>query len=440
MQSNTTLTTPLPRRVRGTQISQAHLLLNLIAGLIAAAMLLPLAYLLLRSKGVGSRFFELLLQPRTLLVLWNSVLLAAIVTLISLVIALPLAWLTVRTDLQCRRIWSVLSVLPLVFPSYVGGYAFVAMMGPRGIVQQWLEPLGIERLPSIYGLPGAAWVLTIFTFPYLVLSIRAGLRNLDPSLEEAARNLGCGPWETFRRVTLPALRPAITAGGLLVSLYVLSDFGSVSILRYNSFTRVIYVQYQSSFDRSLAALLYLVLVDMTIVLLFSAGTIVEAQQDAAGVCSWSPMTFTGRLDFNRTCDNTPFLIGKTRGIDRAFCRTDAIVEENYTQPPPAVIELSSILILELDESLKVIKQHFRDGLGLVDGQALTYGSILATDTVGDKVAAIQMALTGATADGTEIQSQFILTYTNLFSIDVFRVGDAISWLVVVSYYGTDVLW
>ena len=177
-----------------------------------------------------------------------------------------------------------------------------------------------------------------------------------------------------------------------------------------------------------------------IVLLFSAGNIVEAQQEAAGVCSCSPMTFTFRLDFNRTCDNNAFLIGKTRGIDRAFCRTDAIVEENDTQPPPAVIELSSILILELDESLQVIKQHFRDGLGLVDGQASTYGSILATDTVGDKVAAIQMALTGATADGTEIQSQFILTYTNLCSIDVFRVGDAISWLVVVSNYGADVLW
>ena len=175
-----------------------------------------------------------------------------------------------------------------------------------------------------------------------------------------------------------------------------------------------------------------------IVLLFSAGNIAEAQQEAA-VCSCSPMSFTFRLDFNRTCDNN-LLIGKTRGIDRSFCRTDDVVEGNDTQSPPAVIELSSILILELDESLQVIKQYFRDSLGLVDGQALTYGSILATGTGGGTVAAIQMALTGATADGTEIQSQFILTYTNLCSIDVFREGDAISWLVVVSNYGADVLW
>jgi iron(III) transport system permease protein len=270
MQTNSALTTPLLRRVRATHISQAHALLSLVAGIIAAAMLLPVIYLLLRSLGIGVEAFEHLLQRRTLVVLFNSVMLAVIVTAISLVVALPLAWLTVRTDLPGRRIWSVLTALPLVFPSYVGGYAFVAMIGPRGILQGWLAPLGVERLPSIYGLPGAAWVLTVFTYPYLLLSIRAGLRNLDPALEEAARNLGYGPWQTFRKVTMPALRPAIVAGSLLVSLYVLSDFGAVSILRYNSFTRVIYIQYLSSFDRSLASLLALVLVTLTIVLLFTA--------------------------------------------------------------------------------------------------------------------------------------------------------------------------
>ena len=309
MQSNTTLTTPLPRRVRGTQISQAHAVLSLIAGLIAAAMLLPLAYLLYRALGVGPRAVDLLFQPRTAVVIANSVSLAVVVTLLSLLIALPWAWLTVRTDIPGRRVWGVLAVLPLVFPSYVGGYAFVAMMGPRGILQQWLEPVGIERLPSIYGLPGAAWVLTIFTYPYLVLSIRAGLRRLDPSLEEAARNLGYGPWQTFRRVTLPALRPAITAGALLVSLYVLSDFGAVSILRYNSFTRVIYMQYLNSFDRSLASLLSLVLVAITIVLLFAAqrfqgkqrlyrsgiGTARLAQTIVLGRWKWPALLFCGAL-------------------------------------------------------------------------------------------------------------------------------------------------
>ena len=175
---------------------------------------------------------------------------------------------------------------------------------------------------------------------------------------------------------------------------------------------------------------FLITIATLITLLFLAGNHVYAQEEAA-VCSCSPTSFTFRLDFNRTCDLT-VLIGKTHGIDRSFCRTDDVMGGNDTQSPTTVVELSSILILELDSSLQVIKQHFRDGLGLVDGQTLSYESILATSTEGDAVAAIQMALTGVTSDGMEIQSQFILTYTNLCSIDVFRVGDAISWLVVVS--------
>jgi iron(III) transport system permease protein len=234
-------------------------------------MLLPLAYLLLRSSEMGlARMLEILTSPRTLQVIANSIVLAVLVTALSLLLALPSAWLTVRTDLPGRRVWSTLLALPLVIPSYVGAYALISMMGPRGIVQGWLEPLGVERLPSIYGLPGAVWALTIFSYPYLLISIRAGFYHLDPAQEEAARSLGCGPWRTFWRVTLPSLRPAITSGALLLALYVLSDFGAVSLLRYNSFTRAIYIQYQSSFDRSQAALLSLVLVAMTIMLLVLA--------------------------------------------------------------------------------------------------------------------------------------------------------------------------
>lgn len=246
-------------------------LLTAVSGLIALLLLVPLFYLFLRAASVGpSAAIELLVRSRVLTVMGNSLGLALVVTAISLLVSLPLAWLTVRTDLPGRRLWSILTVLPLVFPSYVGSFALLAMMGPRGMLQGWLEPLGVERLPSIYGWTGAAWALTLFTYPYLLLGIRAGLRNMDPALEEAARNLGHSPWQTFLRVTLPGLRPAIGAGSLLVSLYVLSDFGAVSMLRFNTFTRAIYLQYTSSFDRSLAALLALILLLMTVLLLFAS--------------------------------------------------------------------------------------------------------------------------------------------------------------------------
>lgn len=288
---------PAVREHRRTRTSLPHALLNVTAAAVALLMLLPLLYLLVRGAGVGERALAYLVQPQTLQIVWNSVLLAALVTAISLALSLPLAWLTVRTDLPGRRAWVVLTTLPLVVPSYVGAYALVAMMGPRGMLQGWLEPLGVQRLPSIYGLPGATWALTLFSYPYLLLSVRAGLRGMDPALEEAARSLGDDAWRTFRRVTLPALRPSIVAGGLLVALYVLSDFGAVAMLRYNSFTRAIYLQYTSSFDRSLAAVLSLVLVAITALLLVASNRAQGAQRlyrAGVGAARQAPVARLGR--------------------------------------------------------------------------------------------------------------------------------------------------
>lgn len=238
------------------------------AVVIAVAVLLPVAYLVLRAFGAGGEIWELLFRTRTLAILGRTVALVIGVTVASLALALPLAWLTTRTDLPLRRVWSVLTALPLVIPSYVAGLIVVAALGPRGILQQLLaEPLGLERLPEIYGFPGALFTITAISYPYLLLALQASLRGLDPCMEEASRSLGHGAWTTFRRVTLPQLRPAVAAGVLLVSLYTLRDFGAVSLLRYETFTLAIYLQYQTSFDRMAAAALSLVLVALAIIIL-----------------------------------------------------------------------------------------------------------------------------------------------------------------------------
>ena len=101
----------------------------------------------------------------------------------------------------------------------------------------------------------------------MLLTVRGVLANLDPALEESARSLGAGPWRVHLRVVLPQLRPAIASGSLLVGLYTLSDFGAVSILRYETFTWAIYQQYQSALDRSVAAVLSLVLIALAVLIL-----------------------------------------------------------------------------------------------------------------------------------------------------------------------------
>ncbi|MEK7849148.1 MAG: ABC transporter permease subunit, partial [Chloroflexota bacterium] len=237
-------------------------------------MLLPLGYLVVRTAGAGGEVWDLVFRARTLEILGRTVLLMVTVTAGSIALAVPLAFLTVRTDLPGRRIWSILTALPLVIPSYVGAFVAVAALGPRGMFQQALEPLGVERLPEIYGFPGAAITLTLLSYPYVLLTVRGALFRMDPALEETSRSLGMGPQATFRRVVLPQLRPAMAAGGLLVALYTLSDFGAVSLLRYETFTWAIYLQYGTG-ARAVAAGLSLLLVAL-------AGTVLAAEVGTRG--------------------------------------------------------------------------------------------------------------------------------------------------------------
>lgn len=241
---------------------------------IGLVMLLPLAYIVMRAAESDSAIWNLVFRERTGIVLRNSVTLAAAVAAAGSCIAVPLAWLTTRTDLPFRRFWTVVAGLPLVIPSYVGALAIVAALGPRGMLQGWLEgPFGVERLPDIYGFTGAWVTLTLFTYPYIYMSARAALNGLDPSLEDASRCLGYGAWPTFFRCVLPQLRPAIASGGLLAALYTISDFGVVTMLRFDVFTRAIYVQYRSSFDRGAAAVLASLLVLVAVGLVIAEGRI-----------------------------------------------------------------------------------------------------------------------------------------------------------------------
>ncbi len=243
--------------------ARTSLRLRMAVCLVAAVSLTPLLYLLIRAAETGPEMLALISRPRTLGVLYNSILLTTAVTLTATVTGSTLAWLTVRTDLPGRNLWAAVTCLPLVLPSYVGAFALIAALGPNGMLQSLLAPLGVTRLPSIYGFPGTWLALTLFTYPYVQLSVRAGLRGLDPSLEDAARSMGCSGPQAFREVVLPYLRPSIGAGALLAALYTLSDFGAVSLLQFNAFTREIYIQYSAALDRSAAATLALLLVALT---------------------------------------------------------------------------------------------------------------------------------------------------------------------------------
>jgi iron(III) transport system permease protein len=216
------------------------------AGAVAAVESLPIVVLLVKANDYGlGHLLGLVTRASSVQVAVNSVVLTGIVTVGCVLVGVPLAVLTVQTDLPFRRFWTVVGALPLVVPSYIGAFTFIAAFGPRGELADLLAPLGIERIPAIYGLHGAALVLILFTYPYVFLTTRAALLSFDGTLVEAARTLNHSRWEAFKRVTLPQILPGIAAGTLLASLYGLSDFGTPSLMRYEVFTQQIYVAQRS---------------------------------------------------------------------------------------------------------------------------------------------------------------------------------------------------
>ena len=270
-------------------------------------MAIPLAYLCVVLVQDADLAREAIWREQTLRLLLRSMALAVAVTATAVALALALSWLVTRTDLPGRRLWTVLMTLPLVIPSYIAAYLWVSAIGPRGLLQDLLqEPFGVERLPSVYGFAGAWFVLTLSTYPLALLTVNAALARVDPQLEEAARGMGRSGWSTYRTVVLPQLVPAIGAGALLVALYALSDFGAVSIMRFDSFTRAIYTSYRASFDRVGAASLSALLV----VLMF-------------GVL-WLEARTRRRRSYHRTAPGVarpvrPLPLGRWRAAALAFC-------------------------------------------------------------------------------------------------------------------------
>jgi iron(III) transport system permease protein len=225
----------------------------LLLGLAVAAVFLslaPVSYLVVRLFEYGTdKVVQNIFRARSLELLGNSVLLAVAVALAAVAVGGFQAWLTARTSIRGRAVFAILAALPLAMPSYVSAYSFTALFpGFKGFFAAWL-------------------ILTIGTAPYVYLAVSAALIRSDAATEEVARSLGSGRLRVFTKVTWPTIRPAAVSGGMLSILYSLSDFGAVSILGFDTFTRAIYSAYRSSFDRTGAASLAAILVVLTVLIL-----------------------------------------------------------------------------------------------------------------------------------------------------------------------------
>lgn len=234
---------------------QTSFWLSLPISLAALAPLLVLFYLGLNA--------ELDFSGRVLEILLNTVLLTVLTVTACVLLGVPLAFLMAYAELPGRRWWLASLAAPLAMPSYIGGFAYFAAFGAGGE----LELLFGLTTPRLEGLFGATLMMTLYTFPFVMLTTRASLRNLDPALIDAARTLGLSLPQAIWRVVLPRVRAGIAAGALIVALYTLSDFGTPAIMRLDTFTRMIYVEY-NSFGLERASLLSIYLLALVAIVLW----------------------------------------------------------------------------------------------------------------------------------------------------------------------------
>lgn len=214
---------------------------------VIAAVLMPFVVLVYLAAGTNP---ALILQSGEIVL--NTLVLTGLTVTFAVLIGVPLALATTYARLPGRRLWLALLAAPLAMPSYLGAFAYFAAFGPGGAIDR---VLGLAT-PEVDGMAGATLVMTLYTYPFVLLTTRAALRHMDPAMLDAARTLGLSPAAALWRVVLPRVRNGIAAGALLVALYTLSDFGTPAIMQVDTFTRMIYVEY-TAFGVSRAALLSL---------------------------------------------------------------------------------------------------------------------------------------------------------------------------------------
>jgi len=218
----------------------------------------PLVYLTVRVSDLSlGDIVGILARPRVLSLLFNTVGLAVAVTASAIVGGTVIAAVLTRIRFRARGMWLLVSALPLAVPSYLASYGWLVL------------------IPGLNGFVPSYVLLTAVTIPYVILPVAAALRGTSADGEAVARTLGFGPIAAFWNVTWPQVRPAAIAGGLLVFLYTLSDFGLVAMLRYQTLTWGVQQAYAASFDRAHAAVLAMLLVVIAL-------AVVAAERSARG--------------------------------------------------------------------------------------------------------------------------------------------------------------
>jgi sulfate/thiosulfate transport system permease protein len=198
---------------------------------LSAIVLIPLAALAIRPWSLGwNGVWNVLTQPRALAALELSFGASAIAAAINIVFGLLVAWALVRYKFPGKRLIDALVDLPFALPTAVAGIALSTLYAPNGWLGAPLAALGIK---AAYAPLGVVLALTFIGLPFVVRTLQPVMTELGLEAEEASATLGATRWQTFRRVILPALLPALITGGTLAFARAVGEYGSVIFIAGN---------------------------------------------------------------------------------------------------------------------------------------------------------------------------------------------------------------
>lgn len=194
-------------------------------------VLIPLAATFWKTSALTwDQFWHTVTAPRVMASYRLSFGASFLAALINLFFGLLVAWVLVRYQFWGKRFVDALVDLPFALPTAVAGIALTAVYAPNGWIGQWFAPLGIK---IAYTRLGILIALTFIGLPFIVRTVQPVLEDFDVEIEESAASLGANRWQTFWRVTLPMLRPALLTGFTLAFARALGEYGSVVFIAGN---------------------------------------------------------------------------------------------------------------------------------------------------------------------------------------------------------------
>lgn len=255
-----------------------------------------------------------LTNPVYLRGLMNSTLIAVLTTSLTLIIALPLAVLSVRFEFRGRAVMGGLALVPMILPPFVGAVGMRLVFSRFGPLTQLLDmlgfgpyPLGIDWLGNMR-LFGVVIIEALGLYPIMLLNVQAALANIDPAMEQAAANLGAGRWTIFRQVTLPLIRPGLFAGCTLVLIWSFTELGTPLMFQVYDVTPVQVFSQITELDNPLPYALVVVMLVCSTALYLVGKVILGRSFDAATTKASTSFTPTKLRGWRAAAALAPFVI------------------------------------------------------------------------------------------------------------------------------------